>query len=76
MTNLQPAPSPLRYHAVRLVLKVVLSAYVRTSVTGAERIPADGPYIICFNHPSWLDPLFFAASWPDRRARPLHLRTA
>ena len=65
MTNLQPAPGPIRYQAVRLVLKVVLGAYVRTSVSGAERIPVDGPYIICFNHPSWLDPLFFAATWPD-----------
>jgi 1-acyl-sn-glycerol-3-phosphate acyltransferase len=62
----QRAPGPLRYHAVRLVLKAVTGAYVRTSVTGVERIPASGPYIICFNHPSWLDPVFFAAHWPDR----------
>ena len=59
-------PGPLRYHAVRLFLKAVTSAYVRTSVTGAQRIPPDGPYIICFNHPSWLDPVFIAGYWPDR----------
>lgn len=66
MTIAQPAPGLLRYHFVRLVLKAVTSAYVRTTVVGAERIPASGAYIICFNHPSWLDPVFFAAHWPDR----------
>lgn len=69
MTVRQSPPGPLRYHAVRLVLKAVTSAYVRTNVTGVERIPAAGPYIICFNHPSWLDPIFLAAYWPDRRRR-------
>ena len=66
MTTSQDPPGPLRHHTVRLVLKSVVSAYVRTSVVGAERIPERGPYIICFNHPSWLDPIFFAAFWPDR----------
>jgi 1-acyl-sn-glycerol-3-phosphate acyltransferase len=66
MTEAQQAPGRLRYHAVRLFLKGLTSAYVRTAVSGAERIPPDGPYIICFNHPSWLDPVFFAAYWPDR----------
>ncbi len=69
MTAQQVPPGPLRYHLVRLVLKVVVSAYVRTSVVGAERLPAAGPYIICFNHPSWLDPIVFAATWPDRERR-------
>ena len=66
VTTPQEPPDRIRYHAVRLVLKAVTSAYVRTSVVDAERIPPDGPYIICFNHPSWLDPVFFAAYWPDR----------
>lgn len=66
MTSAQPAPDRIRYHAVRLVLRAFTSAYVRTRVTGVERIPRSGPYIICFNHPSWLDPIFFAAYWPDR----------
>lgn len=59
-------PGPLRYHTVRLVLKGLVSAYARVSVHGADRLPAAGPYIICFNHPSWLDPIVLAASWPDR----------
>lgn len=65
MTTAQPAPGRIRYQAVRLVLKTVCSAYVRTNVVHAEHIPDAGPYIICFNHPSWLDPIFFAAFWPD-----------
>ncbi len=66
MATTPEAPGPFRYQFVRLVLKAVASAYVRTRVSGAERIPPAGAYIICFNHPSWLDPIFFAAFWPDR----------
>jgi len=62
-------PGPLRYHTVRLFLKVLVSAYVRTSIHGVERLPSSGPYIICFNHPSWLDPVVLAAQWPDRDRR-------
>jgi 1-acyl-sn-glycerol-3-phosphate acyltransferase len=60
-------PGPVRYHAVRLVLKAAVSAYARVRVEGAERLPPQGPYIICFNHPSWLDPVVLAATWPDRQ---------
>lgn len=63
------APGPFRYHLVRLVLKGLVGAYVRTSVVGAELLPSAGPYIICFNHPSWLDPIVLAAIWPDRQRR-------
>lgn len=63
----QPAPGPLRYHFVRLVLRVLVGAYVRTRVSGVDRLPRSGPYIICFNHPSWLDPIVLAALWPDRQ---------
>ena len=66
MTARQQPPGPLRYHLVRLVLRAMVSAYLRTQVVGAERIPSSGSYIICFNHPSWLDPIFFASTWPDR----------
>jgi 1-acyl-sn-glycerol-3-phosphate acyltransferase len=61
-------PGPAKYHLVRLFLKVVAGAYVRIRYEGVERIP-DEPYIICINHPSWLDPIVLAASWPDRRRR-------
>lgn len=65
----QLGPSPFRYQLVRLTLKAVMNAYVRSSVTGLERLPASGPYIICFNHPSWLDPIVLAAQWPDTERR-------
>jgi 1-acyl-sn-glycerol-3-phosphate acyltransferase len=54
------------YHAVRLFLRLVTGAYVRVSVEGAERLPTGTGYIVAFNHPSWLDPLFIAGWWPDR----------
>jgi 1-acyl-sn-glycerol-3-phosphate acyltransferase len=44
----------------------VTHAYVRFRVEGRENIP-DEPYILCINHPSWLDPIVLAASWPDTR---------
>jgi 1-acyl-sn-glycerol-3-phosphate acyltransferase len=62
-------PSPFVYHLVRLGLKGVVSVYVRLRVEGVEHLPAAGGYLVCFNHPSWLDPVMIAASWPDRRRR-------
>jgi 1-acyl-sn-glycerol-3-phosphate acyltransferase len=41
--------------------------YARVQLEGVEHLPADRPYLLCFNHPSWLDPIVLAASWPDRR---------
>jgi 1-acyl-sn-glycerol-3-phosphate acyltransferase len=54
------------YHFIRLGLKGLSAAYVRVRVEGAERLPATGGYLICFNHPSWLDPIVIAAWWPDQ----------
>jgi 1-acyl-sn-glycerol-3-phosphate acyltransferase len=51
------------------VLKVVVSCYARVRVEHPERIPEAGPYLLCFNHPSWLDPIVLAAAWPDPRRR-------
>jgi 1-acyl-sn-glycerol-3-phosphate acyltransferase len=61
-----PAPGPLRYHLVRIVLSVLAHAYVRFRFEGVENLP-DEPYILCINHPSWLDPIVLAAAWPDSR---------
>jgi 1-acyl-sn-glycerol-3-phosphate acyltransferase len=61
-----PAPGPVRYHAVRLVLWALSHAYVHFRTEGRENIP-DEPYILCINHPSWLDPVVLAAAWPDDR---------
>ena len=62
-------PSPFVYHFVRLGLRFFTGCYARIRVEGAERLPAEGPYIICFNHPSWLDPIVLAAAWPDPHRR-------
>jgi 1-acyl-sn-glycerol-3-phosphate acyltransferase len=62
-------PGPFRYHVVRLTLAALVTAYVRTRIEGSTNIPRRGPYIICFNHPSWLDPVLLAATWPDRERR-------
>jgi 1-acyl-sn-glycerol-3-phosphate acyltransferase len=59
-------PGGFAYHFVRLALKVLSGAYVRVRVEGADRLPTTGGYIICFNHPSWLDPIVIAAWWPDQ----------
>ena len=69
MSAARVGPGPFKYHLVRLVLAAVLRAYVRISVEGADRLPQGGSYIICFNHPSWLDPVVLAVSWPDRERR-------
>jgi 1-acyl-sn-glycerol-3-phosphate acyltransferase len=62
-------PSPFVYAMVRVALRLTVGAYVRVRVEGAERIPPRGAYLLCFNHPSWLDPVVLAAAWPDRTRR-------
>ena len=69
LTRRRSGPGPAVYHFVRLGLRVTCGAYVRIRVEGAERLPPSGPYIICFNHPSWLDPIVLVASWPDAERR-------
>jgi 1-acyl-sn-glycerol-3-phosphate acyltransferase len=64
-----PVPGPFRYHALRLVLKAAVRGYTSVRVEGRGNIPPSGAYVICFNHPSWLDPPYLAAEWPDRERR-------
>lgn len=59
-------PGGFVYHFVRLGLKWISAAYVRVRIEGAEHLPTSGGYVICFNHPSWLDPIVIAGWWPDR----------
>lgn len=62
----RPGVGGFEYHLVRLYLRSVIGAYVRVTVEGAQRLPVGTGYIVAFNHPSWLDPLFIAGWWPDR----------
>lgn len=64
-----PGPSEFRYRLVRLSVKAIVEAYVGATAEGAENLPPSGGYIICFNHPSWMDPGFLTAAWPDRERR-------
>ncbi|CAN5263316.1 hypothetical protein BH24CHL7_BH24CHL7_13400 [soil metagenome] len=51
---------------MRLGLRFFASCYLRVRVDGADLLP-DEPYLICFSHPSWLDPVLVVGFWPDRR---------
>ncbi len=57
--------------AVRLFFRMALGSYLRVRVRGAAHLP-DSAYLICFNHPSWTDPLILLGFWPDARRR-LHI---
>jgi long-chain acyl-CoA synthetase len=54
--------------ALKLV-RLLLRPGVKLSVEGVEHFPAKGPYLICPNHQSYLDPFFLMAALPYRLAR-------
>jgi 1-acyl-sn-glycerol-3-phosphate acyltransferase len=55
----------IRYHFMRTVLWFTLRTWFRFRREGFERLP-DGPYMVCINHPGWLDPMVVYAVWPAR----------
>ena len=42
---------------------------VRVEATGRENLPAHGPYLLCPNHQSYLDPFLLVACLPYRIVR-------
>jgi 1-acyl-sn-glycerol-3-phosphate acyltransferase len=60
-------PGPLKYNFVRYGLRFLIACYLRIRVEGADRLPRDSGYLICFSHPNWVDPLLLVAHWPDTR---------
>ena len=56
----KPFAAPLLYLALRL-LRMVLG---RADVSGLESLPASGPFILCPNHQSYLDPMFICSVLP------------
>lgn len=50
---------------MRAVLSRVVRLYSRFRVEGLERLPT-GPSIVCFNHQSWVDPIYVLAAMPER----------
>jgi long-chain acyl-CoA synthetase len=59
----QPITDTLRYVASRLA-QMVARDRSHLRVTGLENVPARGPFIICSNHQSYLDPLILSSVLP------------
>jgi long-chain acyl-CoA synthetase len=51
------------------VVRLLLRPGVKVTIDGVEHFPAKGPYVICPNHQSYLDPFFVMAALPYRLAR-------
>lgn len=60
-------PGSLRYNFIRYGLRALVRCYLRVRLRGAHHLPPDGGFIVCFSHPSWVDPLLLVGFWPDRR---------
>ena len=55
----------VRYRLTRGVLRLIMRACLRFRAEGMERLPVR-PYVLCFNHLNWLDPLVILVLWPTR----------
>ena len=55
----KPFAAPILYVAAR-----VLRLLCRVNVSGLEHLPASGPFLVCPNHQSYLDPLFVCGALP------------
>ncbi|MFI5254701.1 MAG: lysophospholipid acyltransferase family protein, partial [Candidatus Limnocylindrales bacterium] len=54
-----------RYQLMRVLLWTLLRTWFRFRREGFGRLPA-GAYVVCMNHPGWLDPMVVYAVWPAR----------
>ncbi len=52
-------------------LHLLARLLVRFRVTGRENLPAEGAYLLCPNHETYLDPFFLASALPFRTFRKL-----
>lgn len=48
-------------------MRFFVACYLRVRTEGRERLPTDTPYLLCFSHPNWVDPILLTAYWPDPR---------
>ena len=62
----KPFAAPVLYVAAR-----ALRWLCRVRVSGLEHLPASGPFLVCPNHQSYLDPLFVCGALPYRVFRRL-----
>lgn len=50
----------------RFIFSVFLKIFYRWRIYGREHIPGRGPFIICSNHISWIDPMAVGGAIPAR----------
>lgn len=55
-----------KYVCLRLIYYVLFRTLLRFRVQGLERLPRKGPYLICPNHQSYLDPFVLTSALPYR----------
>jgi 1-acyl-sn-glycerol-3-phosphate acyltransferase len=58
-------PARLFVHAVKTFLRGLFKIFFRLDVRGAEKIPTKGPFLICPNHLSDIDPLLLYSLLPE-----------
>jgi long-chain acyl-CoA synthetase len=59
-------PRPIAAPLFFLSFRVLRLAMPRVSISGVEHLPAQGPYIICPNHQSYVDPFVINSVLPFR----------
>ena len=60
---------PAAVYALLKIARVLLRPGVRLDVTGIDNLPTSGPYLICPNHQSYVDPFLLMVAMPFRLAR-------
>ncbi len=56
------------YKLCRRLVCIVTGLLFKVKVKGLDKIPSEGPIVMCSNHISWWDPLVLACAMP----RPIH----
>jgi len=64
--------SAFAYRLIQLGIHALGSCFLRLSIRGLEKLPERGPYILCPNHQSYIDPLLLASLLPWSIARRLY----
>jgi long-chain acyl-CoA synthetase len=56
----------IKYILLRLIHYLLFRPFLRFETHGLKQLPANGPYLICPNHQSYLDPFILSAALPYR----------
>lgn len=60
------APRPIATRLLWLTARLASRLIARVAVEGVEHLPARGPYLVCPNHQSYLDPFLLCGALPYR----------